>query len=169
MTDDTTSETTSETSERASRKLREGIVVSTKMDKTAVVAVVFLAWTQVDTGDPGSAVAFAAAALALVGGVLAARSGREGWAFIGTFATIGLAVAGLFLALFPDVMPSTTDAAYSLTTTNASATEYTLKVMTVVALIFTPIVLCYQAWTYWVFRKRIADHHIPDPELEAVH
>ena len=40
--------------------------------------------------------------------------------------------------------------------------------MTVVAAIFTPIVLCYQAWTYWIFRKRIADHHIPDAELEAV-
>ena len=65
-------------------------------------------------------------------------------------------------------MPSTTDPAFSLTTTNASATDYTLKVMTIVAAIFTPIVLGYQAWTYWVFRKRISEHHIPDAELEAV-
>ncbi len=64
-------------------------------------------------------------------------------------------------------MPSTTSDAYSLTTTNAAATDYTLKVMTIVAAIFLPIVLCYQAWTYWVFRKRIAEHHIPDDELEA--
>ena len=108
---------------------------------------------------------FVVAALALVGGLVAARAGREGWAFVGTFLTIGLAVAGQFVALFPDVMPSTTDAAYSLTTTNAAATAYTLKVMTWVAVVFTPIVLGYQAWTYWVFRRRISVHHIPTPVL----
>ena len=135
----------------------------------AVAAVVFLVWTQSITGNAGSMVLFAVAALALVGGLVAVRAGREGWAFIGTFVTIALAVAGLFVSLFPDVMPSTTDVAYSLTTTNASATAYTLKVMTIVAAIFTPIVLCYQAWTYWVFRKRISAHHIPDAELEAAH
>lgn len=131
----------------------------------AVLAVVFLAWTQVRTGTALTAVVFAVAALALVGGLVAARAGREGWAFVGTFATIGLAVVGLFLALFPDVMPSTTDPAYSLTTTNAAATAYTLKVMTWVAVVFTPIVLGYQAWTYWVFRKRISVHHIPTADL----
>jgi len=128
---------------------------------TAVLAVVFLVWTQIDTGSVSSAIAFVAAALALVAGLAAIWSGREGWAFVGTFATIGLAVAGLFLALFPDVMPSSTDAAYSLTTTSAAATSYTLKVMTWVAVIFTPLVLCYQAWSYWVFRRRIGTHHIP--------
>jgi cytochrome d ubiquinol oxidase subunit II len=131
----------------------------------AVLAVVFLVWTQVRTGTALTAVVFAVAALALVGGLVAARAGREGWAFVGTFATIGLAVVGLFLALFPDVMPSTTDPAYSLTTTNAAATAYTLKVMTWVAVVFTPIVLGYQAWTYWVFRKRISVHHIPTTDL----
>ncbi len=134
----------------------------------AVAAVVFLAWAQSLTGNAGSAIVFVLAALALVGGVLLARTGREGWAFTGTFACIALAVAGLFIALFPDVMPSSTDAAYSLTTSNASATDYTLKVMTIVAAIFTPIVLGYQAWTYWIFRRRISAHHIPDESLEAV-
>jgi cytochrome d ubiquinol oxidase subunit II len=133
----------------------------------AAAAVAFLAWTQAITGNAGSAVLFVVAALALVGGILAARAGREGWGFIGTFAAIGIAVAGLFVALFPDVMPSTTAAAYSLTTSNASATHYTLTVMTIVAAIFTPIVLLYQAWTYWVFRRRISVHHIPEAELEA--
>ncbi|GAB3023134.1 cytochrome c oxidase assembly protein [Nocardioides flavus (ex Wang et al. 2016)] len=131
----------------------------------AVLAVLFLVWTQVRTGTATTAVVFAAAALALVGGLVAACAGREGWAFVGTFVTIGLAVAGLFLALFPDVMPSTTDPAFSLTTTNAAATAYTLKVMTWVAVVFTPIVLGYQAWTYWVFRRRISVHHIPTAEL----
>jgi cytochrome d ubiquinol oxidase subunit II len=128
---------------------------------TAAVAVLFLTLTQFMEGDLWSSAAFVAAALALLGGLYAAFRKREGWAFIGTFATIGLAVAGLFLALFPDVMPSSIDAAYSLTTTNASATDYTLKIMTWVAVLFTPIVLLYQGWTYWVFRKRIAVHHIP--------
>ena len=133
----------------------------------AVAAVAFLVWTQVIAGDAASAVLFVVAALALVGGLVAAMGGREGWAFTGTFVTIALAVAGLFVALFPDVMPSSTSAAFSLTTTNASATDYTLTLMTWVAVIFTPIVLLYQGWTYWVFRRRIAVHHIPEPELGA--
>lgn len=129
----------------------------------AVAAVVFMVWAQVKTGTASSAVAFVLAALALVSALAAAWKGREGWAFAGTFATIGLAVAGLFFALFPDVMPSSTSAAFSLTTTSASATSYTLTVMTWVAVIFTPVVLMYQAWSYWVFRKRIGTRHIPAP------
>jgi cytochrome d ubiquinol oxidase subunit II len=134
-----------------------------------VLAVVFLVWTQLKTGTAFSAVLFVLAALALVAGLVAARAGREGWAFLGTFVTVGLAVAGLFVGLFPDVMPSSTDAAFSLTTTNASSTAYTLKVMTWVAVIFTPIVLMYQGWTYWVFRKRISVHHIPASTADASH
>jgi len=134
---------------------------------TAVVAVVFLVWTQLDSGNVGSAVLFAVAAAALLAGVAAARAGREGWAFLGTFVTIALAVAGLFVALFPDVMPTTLADGLSLTTTNASATAYTLKIMTWVAVVFTPIVLMYQGWTYWVFRKRISVHHIPDSAVGA--
>lgn len=128
----------------------------------AVAAVGFLAWTQADTGTGWSAVLFVAAAVALLAGLYAVGRGREGWAFIGTFATIALAVAGLFVALFPDVMPTSLASGASLTTTNAAATHYTLKIMTGVAVIFTPIVLGYQAWTYWVFRKRISEHHIPE-------
>jgi cytochrome d ubiquinol oxidase subunit II len=67
----------------------------------------------------------------------------------------------LFGSLFPDVMPSTTDPAFSLTVDNASSTAYTLKIMTWVAVIMTPVVLCYQAWSYWIFRKRIGTRHIP--------
>jgi cytochrome d ubiquinol oxidase subunit II len=134
----------------------------------APVAVIFMVWAQVHTGSGGSAVAFTLAALAFVGGLTAAWKGREGWAFAGTFVTIGPAVAGLFLALFPEVMPSTTAAAYSLTTANASATHYTLTVMTWVAALFTPLVLCYQAWSYWVFRRRISTAHIPGQVPEKV-
>ena len=87
--------------------------------------------------------------------------GREGWAFTGTFVTIAMAVATYFLLLFPNVMPSTLDPAWSLTVDNAASTPYTLRIMTIVALVFTPLVLLYQSWTYWVFRKRIGTQHIP--------
>ena len=97
----------------------------------------------------------------VLAGLFAAFREREGWAFIGTFVAIGAAVATLFLALFPNVMPSTTSAAYSLTTTNASSTAYTLGIMTWVAAVFTPIVLVYTSWTYWTFRRRIGTQHIP--------
>jgi cytochrome d ubiquinol oxidase subunit II len=131
----------------------------------AVAAVVFLVWTyslRRDAEHAGWYVLLAvAAAAALVGGIAAARAGREGWAFAGTAVAIIAAVAALFVSLFPEVMPSSIDAAYSLTTTNASSTDYTLRIMTWVAVLFTPIVLVYQTWTYVVFRRRIGTQHIP--------
>jgi cytochrome d ubiquinol oxidase subunit II len=65
------------------------------------------------------------------------------------------AVASFFFALFPNVMISSTDPAFNLTIMNASSSPYTLKVMSIVALIFVPVVLAYQVWTYFVFRKRV--------------
>ena len=148
-------------------RVRAGRLVGRVGLAAAVLAVAFLAWTQQKTGDPASATLSVLAAVALVGALLANRRGREGWAFAGTAVTIALAVVALFVALFPDVMPSTTDAAYSLTTTNASSTSYTLSIMTVVAVIFTPLVLLYQGWTYWVFRRRIGVNQIPPDETGA--
>lgn len=88
-------------------------------------------------------------------------AGREGQAF----AFMGLAVAAtvsvLFAALYPNVLPSTLDPAYSLTVANSASSPYTLTVMTWVAAFGTPAVLIYQGWTYWVFRKRIGVRHIP--------
>jgi cytochrome d ubiquinol oxidase subunit II len=127
----------------------------------AVLAVALLVSVNVSTGSLWSWIAAAVAAVALLAGLFAISRDREGWAFIGTFVAIGAAVATLFLALFPDVMPSTTNAAFSLTTTNASSTELTLTIMTWVAAIFTPIVLVYTSWTYWTFRRRIGTQHIP--------
>jgi cytochrome d ubiquinol oxidase subunit II len=129
---------------------------------TAVAAVVFLGWTEAAKFVPGSAVVAVLAAVALVGALAANVLRREGWAFIGTALTIGLAVVALFLNLYPNVMPSSTDPAFSLTISNASSTDYTLTIMTVVAVIFTPLVLLYQGWTYWIFRKRISADRIPD-------
>jgi cytochrome d ubiquinol oxidase subunit II len=119
------------------------------------VAAGFLLWTQLSRGDAVTAVTGLAAAVFLVGALVANRAGREGWAFLANALCIVAATATLFLALFPAVLPSTVDAADSLTVTNASSTPYTLKIMTWVAVAFTPIVLLYQGWTYWVFRRRI--------------
>ena len=120
------------------------------------LAAVFLAATQYSHGKPATDVTAAVAAVALIGGTAAAIRGREGWAFTGTALTLVLAVATLFGDLWPNVMPSSTSAAFSLTVANASSAHYTLVVMSWVALLFTPVVLAYQGWTYWVFRKRLA-------------
>jgi cytochrome d ubiquinol oxidase subunit II len=127
------------------------------------LAVGFLAWTLLGQRRSAAAVALAVlAAVALVLGLLAIGAGREGWAFTGTAVSIALTVGCLFAALFPDVLPSTTDPAGTLATANASSTPYTLKIMTWVAAVFAPIVLLYQGWTYWVFRRRIGTSNIPD-------
>ena len=128
---------------------------------TIVSGATFLIWNQLETGEPWTWVPVLVAAIGLVASVVAIRAGRDGWAFLATGIAIAAAVLALFGGLYPDVMPSTTDAAYSLTVENASSTPYTLKIMTWVALVMTPVVLAYQAWSYWVFRKRIGAHHIP--------
>ncbi|MGW7413218.1 cytochrome d ubiquinol oxidase subunit II [Streptomyces sp. NPDC054863] len=128
----------------------------------AVLALVFLIWTQVDNGDTSSLVALVVAALALVVAIACTAAGREGWAFALSGVTIAAAVAMLFLTLFPNVMPSSLNEAWNLTVTNASSSPYTLKIMTWCAGIATPVVMLYQGWTYWVFRKRIGTQHIAD-------
>ncbi|MEV7414348.1 cytochrome d ubiquinol oxidase subunit II [Streptomyces sp. NPDC089919] len=130
---------------------------------TAVLALVFLIWTQVSKGDGKSLAAMIVAVLALVGALGAIAAGREGWSFALSGVTIAAAVAMLFLTLFPNVMPSSLDDAWNLTVTNASSSAYTLKIMTWCAAVATPLVLLYQGWTYWVFRKRIGTQHIADP------
>jgi cytochrome bd ubiquinol oxidase subunit II len=128
----------------------------------AALAVAFLGWTLAIRGGAAPAVLAVAAAVALVGGLLANRVRREGWAFVGTAAAIALTVVALFTALYPDVLPSTVDAANSLTVHNASSTPYTLRIMTWVAVALTPVVLVYQGWTYWVFRRRIGVSNMPE-------
>ncbi|GAA3198515.1 cytochrome d ubiquinol oxidase subunit II [Actinocorallia longicatena] len=127
----------------------------------AVLAVIFLVWTQLAHGTGWTALTAVLAALALVGSLAMTRAGREGWAFALSGGCVILATATLFLALYPDVLPSTISDANSLTIENASATPKSLGIMTWVAVIFLPLVLAYQAWTYWVFRKRIGTHSIP--------
>ncbi|MFE2734441.1 cytochrome d ubiquinol oxidase subunit II [Streptomyces sp. NPDC059349] len=128
----------------------------------AAFALAFLIWTQADKGDSSSLIAMIVTVAALVGAIVAIKAGREGWSFALSGITIAAAVAMLFLTLFPNVMPSSLDPEWSLTVTNASSSPYTLKIMTWCAAVATPIVLLYQSWTYWVFRKRIGTQHIAD-------
>ena len=80
---------------------------------------------------------------------------RYGWSFVMTCLTIAFSLITVFEVLYPRVMVSSTNPAWSLTIYNASSSDYTLRTMTIVALIFVPIVVAYQAWSYWIFRKRI--------------
>ncbi|MET8557564.1 cytochrome d ubiquinol oxidase subunit II [Streptomyces sp. NPDC004959] len=127
---------------------------------TAVLALGFLVWTQADSGNGKSLVALVVAVLALVLALLATLRGREGWAFALSGVTIAVTIAMFFLTLFPAVMPSSLNSDWSLTVENASSSPYTLRIMTWCAAVATPLVMLYQGWTYWVFRKRIGTQHI---------
>jgi len=102
------------------------------------------------------------AAAGLIGAAWCTRIDKFGLAFTFNVVAIVGAVVLIFGSLYPDVMPSTTDAAFSLTVDNARSSHTTLVVMTWVAGIFTPIVLAYQAWSYWVFKRRLSEDHMPE-------
>ncbi|MBF0686844.1 MAG: cytochrome d ubiquinol oxidase subunit II [Cellulomonas sp.] len=141
---------------------RAGAFAARSSVVTLVVAGVWAVWAQLAYSGKGwtwAAVLVAAAALVLV--VAATRLRREGVAFAASAVAIVAAVVLIFGSMFPDVMPAF-DPANSLTVDNASSTDYTLTVMTWVAAILTPVVLLYQGWTYWVFRKRLTIEHIPE-------
>jgi cytochrome d ubiquinol oxidase subunit II len=95
------------------------------------------------------------AAAALLASGWLVRQVRHGWAFAMTSLTIALSVATVAIGLYPRLMVSSLNPEWSLTIYNASSSPYTLTVMTIVALVFVPIVLLYQGWSYWIFRKRI--------------
>jgi cytochrome d ubiquinol oxidase subunit II len=124
-----------------------------------VLTVAFVAWTFLSTdiltkpGINGLIPAILAALALLVTGWLI-RSGKSGWAFITGSLTIIFATLMVFAGLYPRILISTLEPSWSLTIINAASSPYTLKVMTIVAAIFVPVVLIYQGWTYWIFRKR---------------
>ena len=132
----------------------------------AIAAVTFLLWTNLMLSelDPIMLLLSVTVAVVWVAGMYANLRRREGWSFIFSAATIATFVSTLFFALYPRVMPSSLGAQFDLTIINAASTQYTLKVMTIVAVIMTPLVLLYQGWTYWVFRKRVSASQISNPE-----
>lgn len=86
------------------------------------------------------------------------RKGQDGWAFTFSVLTVILTSATYFLIMYPRVMVSSLNPEYSLTIYNAASSPYTLRIMSIVAAIFVPIVLLYQGWSYWVFRERLTTH-----------
>lgn len=126
----------------------------------SVLTVAFEVWTFFVTdiltkpGINGFIPAILAAVSLLVTGWLI-RTRRSGWAFIAGSLTIVLTTIMVFAGLYPRILVSSLDPSWSLTIENAASSPYTLKVMTIIAAIFVPIVLVYQGWTYWVFRKRV--------------
>lgn len=122
-------------------------------------------WAIVLQLHSGKAWTVAAVVAAVVAAALAwnfARGGAEGRAFLSLGVFLLLGSASIFGAAFPVVLPSTLNPDFSLTVANASSSDYTLGLMTIVACIGLPLVLAYQAWTYWVFRRRVSAAHIPE-------
>ena len=124
-----------------------------------------VAWVLTLDFTTGNGISWLCTILAVVAVVIAwasAKGGREGRAFAGLSVFVAFGALAIFTAMFPNVLPSTLDPAYSLTIANASSSEYTPSVMTFVTCLGLPVVFVYQAWTYWVFRKRLHVDHIPD-------
>jgi cytochrome bd ubiquinol oxidase subunit II len=133
----------------------------------ALLVLGFLVWTWAnaasahDKGLVPGIVPIAAICLPFAAGAFV-RGGRTGFAFAATAGAIALLTLTLFLNLYPRVIVSSTSNAFSPTIFTTSSSHYTLTVMSIVALIFTPIVLLYQTWTYWVFRARLGDADAAD-------
>jgi cytochrome d ubiquinol oxidase subunit II len=124
---------------------------------TAVAVIAFVIWTHV-LADKGFLLNIVelTAILAVLVSVWLVRADRDGWAFTATAVTVATVVLSIFTGLYPRVLVSTLDPANSLTIDNTASAPYALKVMTVVTVVLLPAVLVYQAWTYYVFRKRLS-------------
>ncbi len=128
---------------------------------TALVAG-FGLWTQLGYGKTWTWPVLAAAVVAQLAAVaLVWRRASDGWAFFAAAVVVAAVVIVLFGALHPNLVPSTLNPQWSVTIYNASSTPYTLKIMTWAAVIFAPLAMVYQGWTYWVFRQRISADRIP--------
>ena len=130
-----------------------------------VLLLPIVAWVLTLDFTSGNGISWLCTILAVIAVLIAwisAKGGREGRAFAGLTVFVAFGALAIFTAMYPNVLPSTLDPAYSLTIANASSSEYTLGVMTFVICLGLPVVFVYQAWTYWVFRKRLHVDHIPD-------
>lgn len=130
-----------------------------------LAAAAFLAWTIVQhIENPMLPAVIACAAIAAIAAIVAwaaNAAGREGWAFTGNAVMIAFALLTIFAALYPNLMVSSIDPAYSMSVAGAASSQKTLELMTWVAVFTLPLVLAYQAWTYWIFRKRLSRESIP--------
>jgi cytochrome d ubiquinol oxidase subunit II len=127
----------------------------------ALVAAAFLLWTQLAYGKGWTWILFGLAGAAAVLTVVATRAEKESRAFLATSVAIIGTVGMLFAVLFPNVLVSSLNPAYTLTIDGTSSSHYTLVIMTWAAAMMTPVVICYQGYSYWVFRSRISVAQIP--------
>jgi cytochrome d ubiquinol oxidase subunit II len=122
----------------------------------ALAVLVFVVWTQVLDGRgviPGLVPAIGVLAAATT--ALLVRRGQDGWAFASTTLAVAATISTIFLSLYPRVLVSSSGSQFDLTVQNTASSSYALTVMTIVAAIFFPLVLVYQGWTYYVFRRRL--------------
>jgi cytochrome d ubiquinol oxidase subunit II len=131
---------------------------------TGAAVVAFAIWTHVTSSttfflNPVELLAV----LAVIAAVWLVYDHREGFAFAATTVTMAACILSIFVGLYPNVMVSSTNAAYNLTVHNTASGAYSLKVMTVVVIVFLPLVLAYQTWTYYVFRRRVSRKEFQPP------
>ena len=136
---------------------RSGLLARRVAPFTGAAVVGFAIWTHVTYSgtfflNPIELLAI----LAALAAVWLVYEHRAGFAFAATTVTIASCIVAIFTGLYPNVMVSTTSAANNLTVHNTASGAYSLKVMTVVAIVFLPVVLAYQSWTYYVFRRRVS-------------
>ena len=119
-------------------------------------------WTQLAHGKSWTWLALGVAVIALLTAVaLMWARRREGWAFLSTMLVVAAVAVLLFGSMYPNLLPSTLNPDWSVTIYNGSSTPYTLTIMSWASLTLLPLVIGYQAWTYWVFRRRITADAIP--------
>ena len=135
---------------------------------TGAFVIGFIIWTHVTASTTFFLnVIELLAILAVIAAAWLVYAGRDGWAFTATAVTIAACIQAIFVDLYPNLMVSSTSPAYNLTVHNAASPPYSLKAMTVVVVIFLPLVLLYQAWTYYVFRKRVSASDFAPPPAAA--
>jgi cytochrome d ubiquinol oxidase subunit II len=124
---------------------------------SAAFAIGFIIWTHVIAST-----AFflnlieLLAILAVLAAVSLVYARRDGFAFAATTVTMASSIITIFVDLYPNVMVSSTNKAYNLTVSNTASNPYSLKALTIIVLVFLPLVLAYQAWSYYVFRRRVS-------------
>jgi cytochrome bd ubiquinol oxidase subunit II len=136
---------------------------------TGLAVLGFVAWTRASE-NKGVFVSplEACAVLAVFAAAWLATDGRETWAFIATTVAMAATIGSIFVDLYPQVMVSSTNSAFSLTVDNTATGSYPLKVITVIALVLLPVVLAYQAWSYYVFHRRVtARQFLPSADAGA--
>ncbi len=156
---------------RTTDVLRERARAAARPLGWAAIALVvgWVVWTRKVAG--GADVPQPVEVLAVIAAVFAARlatTDHDGWAFTASAVAIASTVGSIFIDLYPNVMVSSTNAAYNLTVNNSASGHYALTVMTVVAVIFFPLVLLYQGWSFHVFRARVRTPAAPADGPPAV-